>query len=134
VNNNYKQHIITALASLTFLPLYFIGVIGGAITGEFFIWFMNYFSQYPLTDWVAIITAHFCAGYVAGSFCGFIISKIYKQLIFISALILPAIFVAVAIFLDVSYAFKNGFDLEFLGHIVRNPVIFVYYYIKLSER
>ena len=134
MNNNYKQHIITALASLTFLPLYFIGLIGGAIAGEFFFWFMNYFSQYPLTDWVAIITAHFCAGYVAGSFCGFIISKIYKQLIFISALILPAIFVAVAIFLDVSYAFKNGFDLEFLGHIVRNPVIFVYYYIKLSER
>ena len=134
MNNNYKQHIATALASLTFLPLYFIGLIGGAIAGEFFIWFMNYFSQYPLTDWVAIITAHFCAGYVAGSFCGFIINKIYKQLIFITALIVPAIFIAVAIFLDVSYAFKNGFDLEFLGHIVRNPAIFVYYYIKLSDR
>jgi hypothetical protein len=134
VINNSKQHIVTVLVSLTFLPLYFIGLIGGAITGEFFIWFMNYFSQYPVTGWIAVISAHYLAGHVAGSFCGFIINKIYKQLILITALIVPAIFIAVAIFLDVSYAFKNGFDLEFLGHIVRNPVIFICYYIKLSDR
>jgi len=129
-----KQHIITALVSLTFLPLLIFGMLGGAITGELFLWFMNYFSQFPLTDWIAIICAHYCAGYVAGFFCAFVISKIYKQFILTTALIIPTIVIAVAIFLDVSYAFKNGFDLEFLGHIVRSPVTLAIYYTTLEDR
>ena len=129
-----KQHIITALVSLTFIPLLILGMLGGAIAGEFFLWFMNYFSQFPLTDWIAIICAHYCAGYVAGFFCAFVISKIYKQFILTTALIIPTIVIAVAIFLDVSYAFKNGFDLEFLGHIVRSPVTLAIYYTTLEDR
>ena len=134
MKNNYKQHIITTLVSLTFLPLFILGLLGGAITGELFLWFMNYFSQFPLTDWIAIICAHYVAGYVAGFFCAFVISKIYKQLIITTALIIPAIVIIVAIFLDVSYAFKNGFNLEFLGHIVRNPVSLIIYYTTLMDR
>lgn len=129
-----KQHIITALVSLTFLPLVILGMLGGGIAGELFLWFMNYFSQYPLTDWIAIICAHYAAGYVAGFFCAFVISKIYKQFILTTALIIPTIVIAVAIFLDVSYAFKNGFNLEFLGHIVRSPVTLIIYYTTLEDR
>jgi len=129
-----KQHIITALVSLMFLPLIFFGMLGGGIAGEFFLWFMNSYAPFPLAKWMAIICAHYLAGYVAGFFCAFVISKIYKQFIFTTALIIPTIVITVAIFLDVSYAFKNGFNLEFLGHMVRSPVTLAIYYITLEDR
>jgi len=131
--NKYKNYSLTLLVSLLFFPLVFIGQIGGNILGELFVWFNNTFSIFEIPRFIARVTTSFIAGMAAGYFSALVIKKIYKNLNHIVAMILPGLLIAVAMFGDLSYAIKNGFDLDYLGHVIRNPVSIFYYYYFLNE-
>ena len=129
----YKNYSITILVSLLFFPLIFIGQIGGNIIGELFVWFNNTFSLFEIHRVIARITSSFIAGIAAGYFSAFVIKKIYKNLNLNVALILPGLLIAIAMIGDLSYAIKYGFDIDYLGHVIRNPASIFYYYYYLKD-
>lgn len=131
--NKYKNYSITLLVTLLFFPLLFIGQIGGNILGELFVWFNNSFSLFEIPRVIARIVSSFIAGMAAGYFSAFVIKKVYKNLHLDVAMILPGLLIAVAMFGDLSYALENGFDLDYLGHVIRNPASIFYYYYYLNE-
>jgi len=133
MNKKYTTNIITILTSLLFLPLAFLGQIGGNIVGELFVWFNNSFSFVDIPKIISVVVVGFMAGYVAGYFSAFIIKKVYKNLNMKFALILPILVIGFAMIGDFSYAFKNGFDLDYLGHVIRNPATIFYYYYFLYD-
>ena len=129
----YINYLLTILTSLLFFPLVFLGQIGGNIAGEFFIWFNNSFSYLNIPKIISVIVVAYMAGYIAGYFSAFIIKKVYKNLNLKLALIFPILLIVFAMIGDFSYATKNGFDLEYLGHVIRNPLTIFYYYYFLFD-
>lgn len=89
--------------------------------------------MFEIPRFIARITASLIAGFAAGYFSAFVIKKIYKNLNLNVALILPGLLIAVAMVGDFSYAIKNGFDLNYLGHVIRNPASIFYYYYFLKD-
>jgi hypothetical protein len=130
---NIKEHAITFLVSLIFFPVSILGQLLGGLVGEFFVYYNNTFSMFSIPSVVAIVSSHFISGYIAGYSSGFVINKIYKKSIIKTALAFPVMIMSFAILGDISYAFKNGFDLEFLGHIIRNPVTILIYWKTLND-
>lgn len=130
---NYINSLLTLLVSLLFFPLAFLGQIGGNLAGEFFIWFNNSFSYFNIPKIISVVVIAYMAGYIAGYFSAFIIKKIYKKLNFKLALVLPIILISFAMIGDFSFALNNGFDLDYLGHLIRNPLTIFYYYYFLSD-
>lgn len=130
---NIKEHVITFLVSLIFFPVSILGQLLGGLVGEFFVYYNNTFSMFSIPSVVAIVSSHFISGYIAGYSSGFVINKIYKKSIIKTALVFPVMIMSFAILGDISYAFKNGFDLEFLGHIIRNPVTILIYWKTLND-
>jgi hypothetical protein len=130
---NIKEHAITFLVSLIFFPVSILGQLLGGLVGEFFVYYNNTFSMFSIPSVVAIVSSHFISGYIAGYSSGFVINKIYKKSIIKTALVFPVMIMSFAILGDISYAFKNGFDLQFLGHIIRNPVTIFIYWKTLND-
>lgn len=130
---NIKEHAITFLVSLIFFPVSILGQLLGGLVGEFFVYYNNTFSMFPIPSVVAIVSSHFISGYIAGYSSGFVINKIYKKSIIKTALVFPVMIISFAILGDISYAFKNGLDMQFLGHIIRNPVTIFIYWKTLND-
>lgn len=133
IKKNYKNYIASILVSLLFFPLAFLGQIGGSIAGEFFIWFNNFFSFLNIPKIISVVVIGYVAGYIAGYVSAFIIKKAYKNVNLKFALILPILVITIAMMGDLSYALKNGFDLEYLQHFVRNSLTIFYYYYFSNE-
>ena len=133
IKKNYKNYIASILASVLFFPLAFLGQICGNIFGEFFIWFNNYSSFLNIPKIISVVVIGYVSGYIAGYVSAFIIKKAYRNFNLKFALILPILVIAIAIIGDLSYAFKNGFDLEYLQHFVRNSLTIFYYYYFMNE-
>lgn len=133
MGKQYINYLLTILASLLFFPLAFLGQIGGNLAGEFFVWFNNYFSYFGIPKIISIVVVAFMAGYIAGYFSAYIIKKVYKNLNLICAMIFPILLIGAAMIGDFLYAQKNGFDLDYLGHVIRNPATIFYYYYFLFD-
>ena len=128
-----KQYLITILVSLLFAPIVFLAQIFGNIIGELYVWFNNFISFIKFPFFLGRIISSIIAGTLAGYISALLIFKIYKDLSFQFALIFPLLLIVVAIAGDIYYANKNGYDLFFLGHIIRNPLTFIFYFIFLKE-
>ncbi len=132
-NLNIKGHAITFLVSLIFFPVSILGQLLGGLVGEFFVYYNNTFSIFSIPSVVAVVSSHFISGYIAGYSSGFVINKIYKKSIIKTALVFPVLIISLAILGDISYAFKNGVDLQLLGHIIRNPVTILIYWKTMND-
>ena len=128
-----KQYIITFFVSLLFAPIVVLAQVFGGIIGEIYVWFNNFISFIKFPFFLGKIISSVIAGSIAGYASALLIFKIYKKLNFQIALIFPLLLIVVAIAGDIYYANKNGYDLFFLGHIIRNPLTFIFYFIFLKE-
>ena len=128
-----KQHIITFFVSLLFAPIVFLAQILGNLIGDLYILFNNYISFIKFPFFLGKIISSVIAGTLAGYISAFLIFKIYKKLSFQVALIFPLLLIVAAIAGDIMYANRNGYDIFFLGHMIRNPLTFIFYFIFLKE-
>ena len=128
-----KQHIITFFVSLLFVPILFLALILGNLIGEAYVWFNNFVSFIKFPFFLGRIISSIIAGTLAGYISAFLIFKIYKKLSFQVALIFPLLLIVVAIATDIMNANRNGYDIYFLSHMIRNPLTFIFYYIFLKE-
>ena len=130
---NWSVHIISLLVSLIFIPISILGQFVGNFVGNFFIWFNEYIAWWSFPNFIKIIVSSFIAGCIAGYFSAFVIFKIYKNVIVTIATILPAALIIFAVLGDLLFAVKNGFDLETLGHFIRNGLTIFTYYAMLID-
>ena len=128
-----KQHIITFFVSLLFAPIVFLAQILGNLIGDLYILFNNYISFIKFPFFLGKIISSVIAGTLAGYISAFLIFKIYKKLSFQVALIFPLLLIVAAIAGDIMYANRNGYDIFFSGHMIRNPLTFIFYFIFLKE-
>ena len=128
-----KQHIITFFVSLLFAPIVFLAQILGNLIGDLYILFNNYISFIKFPFFLGKIISSVIAGTLAGYISAFLIFKIYKKLSFQVALIFPLLLIVAAIAGDIMYANRNGYDIFFLGHMIRNLLTFIFYFIFLKE-
>ena len=128
-----KQHIITFFVSLLFAPIVFLAQILGNLIGDLYILFNNFISFIKFPFFLGKIISSVIAGTLAGYISAFLIFKIYKKLSFQVALIFPLLLIVAAIAGDIMYANRNGYDIFFLGHMIRNPLTFIFYFIFLKE-
>ena len=128
-----KQYLITILVSLLFAPIVFLAQIFGNIIGELYVWFNNFISFIKFPFFLGRIISSIIAGTLAGYISALLIFKIYKELSFQVALIFPLLLIVAAIAGDIMNANRNGYDIYFLGHMIRNPLTFIFYFIFLKE-
>ena len=129
---SWSNHLISLAVSLIFIPLALLGQIGGNVIGNLLVWFNDYIAWWNFPNFIKIITSSFISGFVAGYFSAFIILKIYKKVIVNTATILPAVLIVFAVLGDLSFVVKNGFDLDTLGHFIRNGLTIYIYYSTLK--
>ena len=129
---SWSNHFISLAVSLIFIPLALLGQIGGNVIGNLLVWFNDYIAWWNFPNFIKIITSSFISGFVAGYFSAFIILKIYKKVIVNTATILPAALIIFAVLGDLSFVVINGFDLDTLGHFIRNGLTIYIYYSTLK--
>lgn len=122
-----KNKILSLLVSIIFLPLAVAGQVMGNWIGAIYVYINNFISWISIPEFIKGLIIGLIAGAIAGHLSSLAIVKIFKSVEIKIAMIIPAIFIILAMIGDISYASKNSFNLDFFEHFVRNTstIIFI---------
>jgi len=128
-----KNKIFSLLVSAIFIPLAVVGQVLGNWIGAIYVYINNLISWISIPGFMKVLVISLIAGWIAGHLSSLAVVKIFKNVEIKIAMIIPAIFIVLAMIGDISYASKNSFNLDFFEHFVRNISTIIFYFLMLRE-